>query len=72
MAELRWTFRITCQSAGTLANSYGLGKLELSAIEYSQEEAGPPISSHRSLPILDITGNKVQRWLNFVQGFRPI
>jgi serine/threonine-protein kinase len=64
-------FRITCQSAGDIANTYGLGKPELSAIEYSQEEAGPPISRTRSIPILDITGNKVQRWMNFVQGFRP-
>jgi len=65
------TFRITCQLAGDIANTYGLGKPERSAIEYSQEEAGPPISRTRSIPILDITGNKVQRWMNFVQGFRP-
>ncbi|MEG4283885.1 hypothetical protein QUB68_12210 [Microcoleus sp. A006_D1] len=28
-------------------------------------------SRNRSLPILDITGNQVQRWMNFVQKFRP-
>ncbi|WP_293366644.1 hypothetical protein [Microcoleus sp. CAWBG50] len=66
------TFRITCLLAGDIAKTYGLGKPERSAIEYSQEEAGPPISRTRSIPILDITGNKVDRWLNFVQSFRPI
>lgn len=65
------TFRITCQLAGDIANTYGLGKSERSAIEYSQEEAGPPISRTRFIPILEITGNKVDRWMNFVQGFRP-
>ncbi|MCC3508930.1 MAG: hypothetical protein JGK29_07300 [Microcoleus sp. PH2017_17_BER_D_A] len=34
--------------------------------------AGRPISRTRSIPILDITGNKVDRWLNFVQSFRPL
>ena len=68
----RGEFWITCQLAGDIANSYGLGKSERSAIEYSQEEAGPPISRSRSLPILDITGNQVPPWMNFVQGFQPI
>ena len=65
------SFRITCQLAGDIANTYGLGKPERTAIEYSQEEAGPPISRTRSIPILDITGNKVDRWIDFVQKFRP-
>jgi len=64
-------FRINCQLASDIANTYGLGKPERTAIEYSQEEAGRPISRTRSIPILDITGNKIQRWTNFVQGFRP-
>lgn len=64
-------FRINCQLASEIANTYGLGKPERTAIEYSQEEAGRPISRTRSIPILDITGNKIQRWTNFVQGFRP-
>ncbi|NJK69145.1 MAG: hypothetical protein HC849_32305 [Oscillatoriales cyanobacterium RU_3_3] len=65
------SFKITCQLAVEVANSYGLGKPESTAIEYSQEEAGPPILRTRYIPILDITGNKVDRWLNFVQRFRP-
>jgi serine/threonine-protein kinase len=64
-------FRINCQLASDIANTYGLGKPERTAIEYSQGEAGRPISRTRSIPILDITGNKIQRWTNFVQGFRP-
>ncbi|MCU0543047.1 MAG: hypothetical protein MUE44_12745 [Oscillatoriaceae cyanobacterium Prado104] len=64
-------FRITCQLAGEIVKTYGLGKAESTAIEYSQEEAGPPILRTRSIPTLNITGNKVDRWLNFVQKFRP-
>ncbi|MEG4493203.1 hypothetical protein [Microcoleus sp. D3_18_C4] len=64
-------FRINCQLASDIANTYGLGKPERTAIEYSQGEAGRPRSRTRSIPILDITGNKIQRWTNFVQGFRP-
>ena len=64
-------FRINCQLASEIANTYGLGKPERTAIEYSQGEAGRPISRTRSIPILDITGNKIQRWTNFVQRFRP-
>lgn len=62
-------FRINCQLASDIANTYGLGKPERTAIEYSQGEAGRPISRTRSIAILDITGNKIQRWTNFVQGF---
>ena len=64
-------FRINCPLASEIANTYGLGKPERTAIEYSQGEAGRPISRTRSIPILDITGNKIQRWTNFVQRFRP-
>jgi hypothetical protein len=66
------SFRITCQLAQDIAKTYGLGKPERTAIEYSQEEAGPPISRTRSIPILDITDNKVDRWMDFVQRFRPL
>jgi hypothetical protein len=65
------SFRITCQLAGEIARTYGLGKPKPTAIEYSQEEAGKPISRTRAIPTLNITGNKVDRWLNFVQKFRP-
>jgi hypothetical protein len=65
------SFRITCQLAGEIAKTYGLGKAERTAIEYSQEEAGPPVSRTRAIPTLNITGNKVDRWMNFVQRFRP-
>ncbi|MGL5059531.1 MAG: hypothetical protein ACRC62_06075 [Microcoleus sp.] len=65
------SFKITCQLAGEIAKTYGLGKAERIAIEYSQEEAGPPISRTRAIPTLNITGNKVDRWMNFVQRFRP-
>ncbi len=65
-------FTITCELANNIANAYGLGRSLRTTIEYSQEEAGPPISTVRSIPTLDITGSKIPRWLNFVQRFRPV
>jgi len=64
-------FRITCQLATDIANSYGLGKSERTIIEYSQEESGSPIARTRSIPVLNISGKKIPNWLDFVQNFRP-
>lgn len=64
-------FTITCNLANEIATTYGLSQPENTAIVYSQEEAGPPITENQSIPTLDITGNKVSRWLSFVQTFRP-
>ncbi len=64
-------FRITCQLATDIANSYGLGKPERTIIEYSQEESGSPIARTRSIPVLNISGKKITNWLDFVQNFRP-
>jgi hypothetical protein len=65
-------FFISCDMANRMANRYGLGQAESTVIEYSQEEAGPPIPRTRSIPILDITGSKVDSWIDFVQGFKPV
>lgn len=64
-------FRISCQLATDIANSYGLGKSERTIIEYSQEESGPPIARTRSIPVLNISGKKIPIWLDFVQSFQP-
>jgi len=65
-------FFISCDLANRIVNRYGLGQPESTVIEYSQEEAGPPIPRNRSIQILDITGSKVDSWIDFVQGFKPV
>ena len=63
-------FRIPCSLAKEMASTYGLGKPERTSIA-KDTEGGPPESDIYSIPILDITGSKVQRWMNFVQNFKP-
>lgn len=64
-------FRITCRLAREITQSYGLGKLERTEIG-RDTEGGPPESDVYSIPVLNITGNKVPRWINFVQRFQPV
>ncbi|MDF0556378.1 hypothetical protein [Kamptonema sp. UHCC 0994] len=63
-------FRISCSLASETASTYGLGKPERTSIA-RDTEGGPPESDVYSIPILDITGSKVQQWINFVQNFKP-
>jgi serine/threonine-protein kinase len=64
-------FRISCSLARDIAIAYGLGKTERTAIGLDTE-GGPPESNVYSIPILNITGSKVPKWMDFVQRFRPI
>lgn len=63
-------FRIPCSLASEMASTYGLGKPERTSIA-KDTEGGPPESDVYSIPIFDITGSKVQQWINFVQNFKP-
>ena len=63
-------FRIPCSLASEMASTYGLGKPERTSIA-RDTEGGPPESEIYSIPIFDITDSKVQRWMNFVQNFKP-
>lgn len=63
-------FRIPCSLASEMASTYGLGKPERTSIA-RDTEGGPPESDVYSIPIFEITGSKVQRWMNFVQNFKP-
>ena len=65
-------FNITCKLANQIATAYGLGKPKPTIIEYLREEAGSPIAKTRLIPVLNITGNKAQRWMNFTRQFKPI
>ncbi len=64
-------YRITCRLANQIARSYGLGKLERTEIG-RDTEGGPPEADVYSIPVLNITGDKVPRWMNFVQRFQPV
>ena len=64
-------FKISCNLASDMALAYGLGKSERTAIQRSMEEGGRRTDVYQ-VPILNITGGKVSRWLSFTQGFRPI
>ncbi|HEY9811308.1 MAG TPA: hypothetical protein V6D13_18440 [Halomicronema sp.] len=64
-------FQITCQLAADIANAYGLGKPERTSIGLDTE-GGPPQSRTGLIPTLDITGNKINQWLNFTERFQPI
>ncbi len=63
-------FRIPCTLASEMASTYGLGKPERTSIA-RDSEGGPPESDVYSIPIFEIAGSKVQRWMNFVQNFKP-
>lgn len=64
-------FQITCQLAADIANAYGLGKPERTSIGLDTE-GGPPQSRTGLIPTLNITGNKINQWLNFTERFQPI
>ena len=64
-------FSISCNLANDLAAAYGLGKPEFTTISFSQGEGQSPKVRSNNIPIFEITGNKVPKWMNFVQGFRP-
>lgn len=58
-------FDITCGLARDIAQAYGLGKTKPTNILYYRAENVENVST------LNITGDKVNKWLNFVQNFNP-
>lgn len=64
-------FYISCDSANDIATAYGLGKLELTTIYFSGEESEGSTRSG-GISILNITGGKVDRWVNFSRNFKPM
>jgi len=81
MGEWTWTylasegsirmggFRISCNLARDIVRAYGLGKSENTLIRIANEEK----QGYRELdvPILNITGRKVDRWMAFTRRFKP-
>ncbi|MCT7984275.1 hypothetical protein NG796_13310 [Laspinema sp. A4] len=63
-------FRITCAQANTVANRFGLGKGETTTIRYSGEE-GYRREETFEIPILNLYGANIARWLDFTETFTP-
>ena len=64
------TFNISCNLASDIAIAYGLGKPERTIVQRTTEGYGTRIEV-RSVPILAITGGKVNKWMSFTQRFQP-
>ncbi|MGG6270762.1 hypothetical protein ACQ4M3_39585 [Leptolyngbya sp. AN03gr2] len=64
-------FQISCALASDIATAYGLGKSESTAVLVSYEEAGRATRTW-NIPILNITGGKVDRWTRFTSNFKPV
>lgn len=58
-------FDISCSLARDIATAYGTGKTEATSVTYYRARATI------NVPILSITGNKIDSWLRFTQNFRP-
>jgi serine/threonine-protein kinase len=64
-------FQISCRLASEIAASYGLGKMESTTIFFSGEEGQNSSRRTDGIPILNLTGAKVDRWMRFTSNFRP-
>jgi hypothetical protein len=64
-------FQISCDLANDVAIAYGLGDAESTEVYFSYGEAGSGTDS-LNVPILSITGGKVERWIRFTNQFMPI
>lgn len=72
-------FSISCDLAQTVVSAYGLGKAELTSInrwywirDTNQRWIADKFDKEKYvIPRLNLIGNKVQKWMNFVQKFQP-
>jgi serine/threonine-protein kinase len=64
-------FYISCQLANDITYAYKVTRPQPTRIWFAQGE-GEPIVREYHIGILNLTEGKVTRWLNFVQGFKPI
>lgn len=66
------TFEITCALALDIRRAYGLGQPERTVISNYSIRTLQWSSESADIPRLQITGGKIDRWLDFVEGFKPI
>ncbi|KAM3089753.1 hypothetical protein ACKFKG_32485 [Phormidesmis sp. 146-35] len=64
------TFSISCKLANDIAIAYGLARKEPTSIYFFYEEAGGETKTS-NIPILEITGGKIDRWMSFTRNFKP-
>ena len=65
------SFYISCQLANDISYAYKVTRPEPTRIRFAQGE-GASIVREYHIGVLNLTEGKVTRWLNFVQGFKPI
>jgi hypothetical protein len=63
-------FTITCELAQSLATTYGLGEPESTTVRF-EVGAGAMGSTTKMFPILNITGEEIDEWMNFTSNFKP-
>jgi hypothetical protein len=63
-------FRITCELAQSLATTYGLGEPSPMTV---RGEVASTVMGYRTtmIPILHITGEEIDEWVNFTSNFKP-
>jgi len=64
------SFNISCNLASDIVIAYGLGKPERTVLRRVTEGYGSR-TEVRNIPVLDITGGKVSKWMSFTQRFKP-
>jgi serine/threonine-protein kinase len=61
-------FLIDCKLVRDIVNAYGLGRSERTRIVYSATGT----TTTRDVPVLNIVGGKIPKFVEFVRGFRPV
>ena len=64
-------FNVTCAEANHIASIFGRGKPEITNILYIGEE-GYRRQETFDIPILNIVGDKIPQWLDFVETLSPV
>jgi serine/threonine-protein kinase len=66
------TFYLSCNLVNDIVSVYGLGSPQPTSIIVGQEESGRPRVKKVSIPTLNLTGEKEQKWITFTKSFKPI
>ncbi|NJK75918.1 MAG: hypothetical protein HC942_20345 [Microcoleus sp. SU_5_6] len=68
-------FKISCNLAREIATTYDLGKPKITIIRrnFHLKDGGPSVALEQySIPVLNLTKNKISQWMNFVKNLTPI
>jgi serine/threonine-protein kinase len=64
-------FQISCREARAIASEFGLSYTETTTLVYSVGERQSR-TQYQEIPVLDLVGSKIPKWLDFVQTVRPV